>query len=304
MLWAAAFWAAAGSGFVLSMLVRYLVAPVSSTAARVLWMIAWLIGAAVGFWIMQTIPHVPPYSALDRWLVFGVPLVVLAALAAPRHGKTRAWRRAFPLVCTALLPLVLLYQSVYLNSGFTTIKTWLWLGGGAFAFASLDLSTEVLMRRVHCWSVPFSLGASLLAIGTMILLAGYIRGGVTTFAWCGGLYGLMVALLLGTSKCDVGEIGIVAARVAVMSLLAWIAIGYCFGELTWFRAIASSSVPVLLWIPELWGFRKMHAWQRDGLRCLIVGALLFALVWAAKCDFDRTYGDAVKAELATHAELS
>lgn len=295
-LWAAAFLAAAGSSFALSLFVRYLVTRTNDLSVRILWMIAWFIGATLGYGIMQAMPRIPPFSALDRWLVLGAPLVMIVAIVAHSREKATWWRRLLPMGCSVLLPFILLHRSIYVHSGFGALETWLWLGGSAAVFAMLDLSNEMLLRRTDSWSIALSLASALLATGTMVLFGGYIRGGIATLPWCGGLCGLTAALLLGTSKCDVAGIGRAVSRVAIMSLVAWVGIGYCFGELSWFRAIAVLAVPVLHWVPELWGLGKLSPWHRRWLRVSLVGVVLVGLVWSAKRDFDRKFGEVAAAQ--------
>ena len=107
-----------------------------------------------------------------------------------------------------------------------------------------------------------------------VMLSGYATGGQNGLPLAAALVGAAttVAALRWSSR------GTRPLGVAIVLLYSLLVVGRFFGELSSTHAILLFGSPLLGWLPELPGLRRLPRWVRDVLRVVLVGILVAAIV--------------------------
>jgi hypothetical protein len=216
--------------------------------------------------VIELLAAVPYFS---RWLI-GSVRGIFAAVVAP----------------------VLLYGSIYLTVSqseeyWSPTQRLMILGGMGAALASVWGLLALLQRRAIGRSLPFALSLTCTAAGATVVFSGCISGGLLALPLGAGLIGAAVAsLVLSASPTSTGWLG-----PGVVGLFSVLVSGRFFADLSTVQALVLFLVPLLGWLPELPGFRRLRLFWRDVARTVLVAiaALVIAgLAFLKPSDTTRT----------------
>ena len=226
--------------------------------------IGWVLGLAAGFflgcWVLGNRPHWPLRDDLDRLFIVVLPAVVLVELLAALKGVPR-WLvmtlRAAVIIGTAP---VLLFGTSYLSVDSEAGDPEWSKGQAALILGSLAAVLAVvwfLLSRLGSRS-PTVIHAVCLAgtsAGTAVavMLSGYASGGQNGFTLAAALLGAASI----TAACRWSARGGNPLGVAVIMLYSLLLVGRFFGELTSIHGILLFVSPLLGWLPELPGLRRL-----------------------------------------------
>ena len=106
------------------------------------------------------------------------------------------------------------------------------------------------------------------------MLSGYASGGQNGFTVAAALLGAASI----TAACRWSARGGNPLGVALIMLYSLLLVGRFFGELSSIHGILLFVSPLLGWLPELPGLRRLPQWVRNLSRVLIVGILVSSVV--------------------------
>jgi hypothetical protein len=249
--------------------------------------VGWVVGLGVGFyagwWVLGIRPHWPLAEDLDRLLAIVVPAVLAVELvsAFPRVPRWLSW--VLRLAVAGGVARVLLHGSTYLASpaeaGALTwppALAWLVLGLLAAAQAVVWGLLDLLARRSPGVTLTIGLGIAIGGSAIAIMLSGYATGGQAGLPLSAAVLGASAAAMVPGSPARsrlTAPIG-----VAVVGLSSLLIIGRFFGELRTDHAVLLFLSPLLAWVPEIPGLRRMPAWARGLTRVLLVALLVSAVL--------------------------
>jgi hypothetical protein len=194
---------------------------------------------AVGFAfgnVALLLPRVPPRSGMDRFLliVFPAACMLEAVLASLRPRAAPAVmlgvEGCLRLLASVLCGWVLLWGSVYLRGE----PEWLHL----FAWAVVTAAVwQAVPRRQSSRGVAAAVSVALLATGVLIVLGGWLKGGLGTVPFAVATAGLGWR----TRDEQLREVVVGCGTAAVVSLLA---LGHFFGRVSDLQAACVAGVLV------------------------------------------------------------
>jgi hypothetical protein len=245
----------------------------------------WVLGISAGFfvgcWMLGNRPHWPLREDQDRWFVLLLPAVLVVELLALLSTVPRWIVWPLRAVVVAGTAPVLLYGSSYLSadSEWSTGQSCLIVGGlAAFlavVWALLGLHSSRAPGTIHAFCLAVtSVGAAL-----AVMLSGYATGGQNGLALAAALLGAaaVVAILKWQAS------GAYPVGVAIVALYCLLVVGRFFGELSSTHGILLFASPLLVWLPELPGMRRLPVWARNLtqvlLVALVVGGVVFDTAW-------------------------
>jgi hypothetical protein len=250
------------------------------------------IGLTVGCGVLSLLPAWPPANGLDRFLTIVVPAVLGIELLAGTQRVPPAFVWALRIGLATTVPMILLYDSVYL-SGFDNDwplrRTYTAMAACSGLLTGVWALLAWLARRAPSVSIPVAVCLTTQCAGLTVMMAGYIKGGSAAF--------LLVAVLLTTTIAArlmakrSGEaadfFAVAAPGIGVVILFGVLFIGRFFGRLSTGSALIMLLAPLICWATELPQLRHRKPWLVGLLRiALVTVPLLFVLV-QAKRDFDR-----------------
>lgn len=213
-----------------------------------------LTAATLGMLALRILPGFPPASAADRFLCL-LPVLVLADLAdlvtSPRNHRLLQ-----QLALLTIVPVVL-HQSVWLTQPAAatvlgkTPNGWLLL----ICLAPLPPAGAWLLQQITADSrrtsaaacLPASLVCCLLSCGIVIMLGGYLKGGLLAVPLAGSMLPSALRHALGPPQSS--------ARLPLTfcwgSLCGLLLIGLFFGRLTTVQAGCFATIPLLAVLPVL-----------------------------------------------------
>ena len=253
--------------------------------------LGWGLGLALGFCVGCVVLALespwPPGSVRDRFLVFVIPLTVVVELLAVLLPSWSAWTLRL-LVAAATVP-ILLHGSRYVahlpgmdGADWSPTEQWLIQGGLGALLAAVWIALAVLWRRAPGRSVPLALSLSCAGAALALMLSDYATGGPLGFPLAGALAG---AALLAPRLAEPEKMR-TALGIGIVGLFGLLVAGRFFAGLTTANAALLLLAPLLAWLPELPGVRKMGPWLCGLVRVLLVGALVAFVVGQAKQKFD------------------
>jgi hypothetical protein len=251
--------------------------------------LGWALGVGLGFALACLVVGVPvawpPHKDQGRLLLVVWPAAVLVEClaAVPRVPRVLAW--AARLGLAASVARVMLHGTVYLveppgpdSSGWTSGQALAWLGGLAAALAVVWVALAQLAERAPGASLPFALAVVCAGTAPTIMYSGYASGGALGLPLAAALAGAAAGTLLLTkpegvrAALGLGLVGLFALLVA-----AW----FLVEEMTTLHATLLLFAPLLCWVPELPGLRRLPSWQRGVLRiALVLIPVVFCVVQA------------------------
>ena len=244
---------------------------------RVRQTLGWALGVGPGFALSCLVVGISPLSSqwnyTHRLLVVLLPAAVLVEClaAVPRVPKVLAW--ALRLGLAGAVARVTLHGSVYLvdnfgpgSSEWSAGEARAWLAGLAAALFVVWVALALLAEKAPGRSLPLALAVVCAGAGLTILLSGHTSG------WSLGLSlgGALVGAAAGSLALAKPEGVRAALGVALVVLSALLVAGRFLNELTTLHAAALLFAPLLGWLPELPGVRRLPPWQRGVLRVALV----------------------------------
>ncbi|MFL5341646.1 MAG: hypothetical protein ACJ8F7_15995 [Gemmataceae bacterium] len=213
-------------------------------------------GLLVGCRLLSLSPHWPPQDVHDRWLFVLVPAVVLVEILAASVWLLRPLRA---IIAAAAAP-ILLAASVYVEDlagpgsrEWSTTTEILVFAGLAVVLVANWKALDTLASRTNGRPVLLSLGLASAGAAVTIALSSYATGGQAGLLLAGVLGGLaLTPFLFFDPRSASGAIG-----VGVVSLFALVVGGRFFGELATTHAALLFFAPMLAWLPELPGIRRI-----------------------------------------------
>lgn len=200
------------------------------------------VGGAFGNpWLL--LPRVPPRSGMDRFLVWAWPTACLFEGMMAMAGDRSRWcpKQAFVeagfgrLVAAAYLGGTLLAGSVFLQPDADVLPLLAWAALCGSAWHLIASSRQQVVAAVV-------LVVAVLATGGLILVGGWIRG---------GLVAVPIAVAVGGVACiRLTPFRHVAVGCGAAGLLGLIGLGHFFGRVTVVQAstvVAASVAAVLVW---------------------------------------------------------
>ena len=250
-------------------------------------------GFYAGCWALDIRPHWPRGEVLDRLLTLVVPAVLAVELlsAFPRVPRWLAW--VLRLTVAGCVGRVVLHGSIYLaapaDAGELTwppAMAWLILGLLATAQAVSWALLVLLARRSPGASLTIGLAIAIGSSAIAIMLSGYAAGGQAGLPLSAAILGASTVAMIPTSPARsrlTAPIG-----VAIVGLSSLLMIGHFFGDLRTDHAILLFCAPLLAWVPELPGLRRMPPWARGLTRVVLVAVLASAVLGDAARRFAAT----------------
>jgi hypothetical protein len=180
----------------------------------------------------------------------------------------------------AIAPVLLFGTSYLSDQGGAGDAEWsrgqacLILGGLAAALAVVwSLLTRLESRApgvVHAVCLAGTSAGAAIAV----MLSGYASGGQNGFALAAALLGATsITVACGWSARGKHPLG-----VAIIMLYSLLVVGRFFGELSSMHGLLLLASPLLGWLPELPGLRRLPQWVRSLLRVLLVAVLVSGVV--------------------------
>jgi len=244
------------------------------------------LGSIVGFWILDFRPTWPPRVDQDRFLLLVFPAAVLIESIADvvKWPRWVCWliRLAFAAVPARLL----LQDTIYLSDAgrvgtreWTESQAMLALSAMAIILALVWAALALLQKLTLSRSVPLALSMTLSAAGVAVMLTGYITGGELGLPICAAIAGATAASCAGPP----GDLRGSSIGIGVIGLFSVLIVGRFFGSLSTEQALILFLAPLLGWLPELPGIRKLRPWASGILRLIMVAIpLAFVLAQAQK----------------------
>jgi hypothetical protein len=253
----------------------------------------WVLSLGIGFYLgcraLGIWPHWPPLEDQDRLLALVIPFVLGIELLAAVPSVPGWLIGTLRLAMVGLGARILLHETIYLTDvagpgtrEWSPAVAWLVLGCLAASEAAVWALMSLLTRRRPGVSPVVCLSVSTAGSAVTIMLSGYATGGQAGLPLAAALLGATAvapALRPGPAR-GTGAIG-----VAVVGLFSLLVIGRFFGELSSPHAILLFSSPLLGWLPELPGLRRLAPWARGLARVLFTAFLVFAIVIHAAWKF-------------------
>lgn len=248
----------------------------------------WIGGLGAGIYagcgLLGDWPRWPPLEDRDRFLVILLPLALAVEGAAMLLPNRRwiAWLLRIT-VAAAAAP-ILLYNSSYVadlsgpgSAEWNRGEAALVLGVSAMMLAGVWGLLARLQARTSDRALPPVLVFAALASGVTVMLCGYYRGGLLALPIAGAVAGVAMASYAlpkqppGNPRPGVSMIGIFTVTF----------IGRFYGSLPTSAAICLLFAPLLLWIAEIPGLRKLPPAVRSAIGiAAVLTALVLIVAWA------------------------
>lgn len=253
---------------------------------------AWVLALGAGFYagcgVLGQWPRWPAPEDRDRFLTILLPLTLSVEIAAAFVVRPRwpVWLLRFGLAAAAAP--ILLYNSVYLadlsgphSAEWPPAEAGVILALLAAALAGPWALLERLQARAPVRTAATALALASLAAAVTVMLSGYYQGGLLGLPLAGALAGGALASLVAPARAAAGD----GLGFGVIALFAVLVIGRFFGSLPTGPALCLWLAPVLVWLPEAPGIRKLRPGPRAAARLLVVAVPLALVVANAKTRF-------------------
>jgi hypothetical protein len=231
-------------------------------------------GVLAGLAVQGLRPAFPPTTALDRWLLIALPVLLLADIVASNSPPIRrSGLMARGLAAAAAVPIIL-FGSVHLQAA----PEWSLLPGltsGGLLITVCTCALTALVATLAC--IPSEISAvpratlcvlTLQVAGLTVMLGGWVRGGAMALPFAGSCAGM---LLTGVAM---SQVTVVAATIrwTCLSLCGVVLLGHFFGRLTWLQAVLLLFAAVIPPLPGLCSSRGR------GIFCSLLTLLILAAV--------------------------
>ncbi|HEY7327244.1 MAG TPA: hypothetical protein VH592_06385 [Gemmataceae bacterium] len=273
--------AAALAAFVLLLLVRPWRSP-SPAGVGAAWATSVGVGFALGCWFLQPKLHWPPQEDQDRFILLVMPVAFVIELLAAIPRLSRWLIGSLRGIFAAAVAPVLLYGSVYLTAS-QSAESWsptqrlLILVGMTVALVTVWGLLALLQSRASGRLLPFALALTCFAAGVTVVFSGCISGGLLALPLVAALMGAAAAsLVLPASPISTGWLGL-----GIVGLFSVLVSGRFFADLSTGQALVLFCVPLLGWVPELPGFRRLRLSWRDLARTALIATAALVIAGQA-----------------------
>jgi hypothetical protein len=258
----------------------------SPTRIRLGWVWGVAIGSAIGLWILDFRPSWPPQVDQDRFLLLVFPAAVLIESLAAVAQLPR-WLRWLPRIALgAVAARLLLHGSTYLcdvngagTREWTDKQAMQVLAAVAAVLVLVWIALALLQMRTLSRSIPLAVSMALSAAGVAVMLTGYFTGGELALPLSTALLGAVAASCIALVR----DLRASSIGIALVGLFSVLVVGRFFSSLKTEQALLLFLAPLLCWLPELPGLRRLWPWAAGILRLILVAVpLAFVLVQAQK----------------------
>jgi hypothetical protein len=252
----------------------------------------WALGLGAGMYagcaVLGQWPRWPAPEDRDRFLVILLPATVAVEVVAALAPLPRWAAWLLRLCLAAAAAPILLYNSTYLAdlSGPRSAE-WPPAQAAAILFA-LGAALAVvwallalLESRTSERSASPALALTALAAGLTVMLSGYFRGGLMALPLAGAVAGTTAASFAAPAQRGAGG----CLGVGVVGLFGVLLIGRFFGSLPTASALALLAAPLLAWVGEAPGVRRLRPALRAAVRLALVAVPLAVVVTDAVIRF-------------------
>jgi hypothetical protein len=255
--------------------------------------LGWVLGMGAGVYagcaVLALRPRWPAPEDRDRFLVVLLPLTLAVEIVAAIAPRPRWPARLLRLCVAAAATPILLFNSVYLvdlsgphSAEWPPALAAVILGLLGAALAAVWALLALLRTRTSDRTAPAVLALATLAAGVTVMLSGYFSGGLMGLPMAAALAGATLASFAAPAESSArGGLG-----VGVVGLFTVLAIGRFFGSLPTGPGLCLLLAPLLAWLPEAPGLRKLRPGLRAAARLLVVAVPLALVVADAKMRFD------------------
>ncbi len=245
--------------------------------------LGWVLGLGAGTYagcgVLGQWPRWPAPEDRDRFLVILLPLTLAVEIAAAVGGGRRWLTWLLRLSLAGAAAPILLYNSVYLadltgphSAEWSPTQSVLILLGLAATLAAVWALLSLLQVRTSGRSAAPALVLSSLAAAATVMLSGYYQGGLLGLPLAGAVTGATLASFAAPAQPNTnGCIG-----VGVIGLFSVLLIGRFFGSLPTVSALCLLLAPLLAWVSEAPGVRKLGPILRAAARVVVVAVPLVA----------------------------
>jgi hypothetical protein len=255
----------------------------------------WILGLGAGIYagcaVLGMVPRWPIPEDRDRFLVILLPLTLAVEITASVVHRPRWLAPALRLTLAGAAAPILLYNSVYLvdlsgphSAEWPPLLASVVLFGLAAALAALWELLALLQARTVDRPASAALALTILAAAVTVMLSGYYQGGLMGMPLAGAGVGATLASFMAPARpntnCPPG--------VGVISLFTVLMIGRFFGDLPTDLAMCLLFAPLLAWVPEAPGLRRLRPSLRGAMRLVLVAVPLVLIVAKALARFNET----------------
>jgi hypothetical protein len=280
---------------------------ISAVAAALTWLLAalpwrkphparrragWALGIGAGMYagcgVLGQWPRWPAPEDRDRFLVILLPATVAVEVVAALAPLPRWAAWLLRLCLAAAVAPVLLYHSVYLtdlsgphSAEWSPAEAAVILLALAAALAAVWGLLALLQSRASERSASPALALTALAAGLTVMLSGYFRGGLMGLPLAGAVAGATLASFAAPTQRGAGG----SLGVGVVGLFGVLLIGRFFGSLPTAAALVLLLAPLLAWVGEAPGVRRLWPALRAAARLVVVAVPLAVVVTYAVIRF-------------------
>lgn len=259
--------------------------------------IGWVLGFGAGVYagcaVLGMVPRWPIPEDRDRFLVILLPLTLAVEIMAAATKRPRWLASSFRLILAGAAAPILLYNSVYLadlsgphSAEWPPFLAFVILLGLATALAVVWELLARLQVRAMDRTASAALALTTVAAGATVMLSGYYQGGLMAMPLAGAGAGVTLASFAAPRRAN----GSRPPGVGVIGLFTVLMIGRFFSDLPTDLALCLGFAPLLAWVPEGPGLRRIRPSLRGAMRLVLVAVPLVFVVVKALARFNEASG--------------
>jgi hypothetical protein len=254
--------------------------------------LGWVLSLGTGFYagcaVLDQWPRWPPVEDRHRLLTILLPLTlaVEAVTALAARPRWLAWLLRVGLAGAAAP--ILLHNSAYLadlagpdSREWPPAQAAMILSALAAALLAVWGLLALLQARTSERAAAPGLVLACLAAGVTVILSGYLMGGLLALPLAAALAGATLASLVAPAEPNTSRY----LGFGMVGLFSLLVIGHFFGSLPTDAAVWLLLAPLLAWVTELPGVRKLSLSQRALVRVALVAVPLVLVVLHAEKKF-------------------
>lgn len=235
-------------------------------------------GVLAGLAVQGICPAFPPTTALDRWLLIALPMLLLADVVAAQAPLVRGHGLLLRVLAAVAAVPGILFGSVHLQAAPEwSLLPGLTLGGLLITVFACALVAVVATLAETSSGISVVSRAALCVLtlqvaGLTVMLGGWIRGGALALPFAGSCGGM---LLTGAVLSRATAVA-VTIRWACLSLCGVVLLGHFFGRLTLFQGLLLLLAAVIP--PQLPSLQCLRSGRRHSIAVCLLTLLILAAV--------------------------